>query len=270
MFKEISYNGIKYLKFTPLKMYGFNIIFTTRQGGVSEPPYDSLNLGFHTKDDYKNVKKNRELIYNALNYSNGNIVYGEQIHSNKIKLITDKDKGRGVDNPSNALKNVDGLISTKSDIVLAGHFADCVPIYIVDSKQKYFSLVHSGWQGTYKLILSKAISFFKENLKSKTDDLFVVLGPAISGEVYEVSKDLIDKFKLKFKFTDSYYKNINNKYYLDLKAINRLIALNNDIKEENLYISKLCTYKRDDLFYSYRRDQGQTGRMTAFISHLKN
>jgi len=266
MFEIKQNNELKYLKLNELEEYGFHVMFSTRIGGFSKPPYESLNLGFHTSDENNLIRKNREKIYKSLNLSADNIIFAEQIHSNNIKLVDNSDKGSGVYNYSSSIKNIDGLISTDSSIILGGLFADCVPIYIMDKSQGYFALIHAGWKGTFNNILLETLNFFKYNLKSAVKDLLIVMGPSIAQNNYEVSFDLIKKFKDKFDSDLKYYIKRNNNYWLDLKKLNKSIALDNGIKKENIYISKLCTFERENLFYSYRRDSGTTGRMAAFIT----
>ena len=268
MFIQKEKDNLIYLQFEQMQQFGFQVIFTTRIGGFSQKPYDTLNLGLHTAEQDKTVIKNRKKLYGVLDYKSEDIVYGEQIHSNNIKVVTPDDKGKGVWDHKKAVQNMDGLIATDSKIILGGHFADCVPIYILDKKKGSFSLVHAGWQGTYKKILAKAINFFKDGFDSSLENLIVILGPSISGQNYEVGSDLIDKFKEKFDFPSSYFTKINNNFFLDIKEVNKMIALQKGIKKENIFISNLCTFNNEKLFYSYRRDQGKTGRMAAFISRI--
>ncbi len=268
MFIQKEKDNLIYLQFDQMKQYGFQVIFTTRIGGFSKKPYDTLNLGLHTAEQDNIVIKNRKKLYKVLNYKSENIIYGEQIHSNNIKVVTAGDKGKGVWDHAKTVPKMDGLIATDSKIILGGHFADCVPIYILDKKKGNFSLVHAGWKGTYKKILAKAINFFKKGLGSSLENLIVILGPSISGQKYEVGSDLIDKFKEEFDFPSSYFMKINNNFFLDIKEVNKMIALQKGIKKENIFISNLCTYNDEKLFYSYRRDQGKTGRMAAFISRI--
>lgn len=266
MFEINKQNNLKYLKLNPLQEYGFQVIFTTRVGGYSKPPYENLNLGFHTDDKNKIVKKNRGKTYRSLNLSPDDIIFAEQIHSNNIKLVDINDKGSGGYNYNSSIKNMDGLISTDNSIILGGLFADCIPIYVMDKNRGYFALIHAGWKGTYNNILLETINFFKYNLGSELKDLLIVMGPSISEENYEVKYDLIKKFKAKYNTTLNYYRKNNNSYWLNLKKLNKAIALDNGIKKENLYISQLCTFNRKKLFYSHRRDSGKTGRMAAFLT----
>ncbi|MCF8000948.1 MAG: peptidoglycan editing factor PgeF [Halanaerobiales bacterium] len=266
MFEIKQNNDLKYLKLNKLEEYGFKVIFSTRIGGYSKPPFESLNLGFHTEDKNEIIRKNRVKTYENLNLTPDNIIFAEQIHSNNIKLVNSSDKGSGVYNYSSSLKNIDGLISTDKSIILGGLFADCVPIYIMDKTQGYFALIHAGWKGTYNNILLETINFFKYNLKSSVQDLLIAMGPSIAPNNYEVSFELIKKFKDKFDSTLKYYIKRKSSYWLDLKKLNKSIALDNGIKNENLYISKSCTFENEKLFYSYRRDSGTTGRMAAFLT----
>ncbi|MCF8008344.1 MAG: peptidoglycan editing factor PgeF [Halanaerobiales bacterium] len=266
MFEINEKNSIKYLKFNKAEQFGFEVIFTTRIGGYSLPPYDQLNLAYHTKDDQQIIKRNRDLIYNTLNYNPLKIIYGEQVHLNQIKivnntLIKNNEKGN-----ETILKGIDGLISKKSDNILAGLFADCVPIFVFDIKTKVFALFHSGWKGTYQQILTKGLNYFTKRLNSSIEDIHVVIGPSISVNHYQVSKNLIKIFKDKFKYND-YYKVNSDRYYLDLKKLNFNLARSFKIKESNIYLTDYCTFRDDKLYYSYRRNN-KTGRMAAFISQI--
>lgn len=264
MFKIKEKNNIKYLEFERAREYGFKVLFTTRIGGVSKDPYQSLNLGYHTEDNIENIRTNRNRLYDSLKLNDKEMIYGEQIHDDKFKLVKDEDKQKGVNADSSAIKGVDGLISKDNNIILAGNFADCLSIYLIDKNKRYFSLSHAGWKGTYNKILSKVIGFFTDNLNCRLEDLIVVIGPSISQNNYEIDYKLAIKFIKKFKFKSSYYIKKDGSYFLDLKGLNKLIALDKGIDESNLFISKFCTYQREDLFYSYRRDK-KTGRMNAFI-----
>lgn len=269
MFEIKQKEDLKYLELDISQEHSFRVLFTTRIGGYSNPPYESLNLGFHTEDKNKVVRKNREKVYKSLNLSPDNIIFAEQIHSNNIRLVDSNDKGSGVYKYNTSIKDTDGLISTDNSIVLGGLFADCVPIYVMDKTQGHFALIHAGWKGTFNNILRETINYFKFNLESAAKDLLVVMGPSISGNNYEVGYDLIKKFENKFNYTLKYYTKSNKSYWLDLKKLNKAIALDNGIINDNLFISKLCTFDRDNLFYSYRRDFGTTGRMAAFLTSTK-
>ncbi|MGM0444925.1 MAG: peptidoglycan editing factor PgeF [Bacillota bacterium] len=266
MDKLITKNNIQYLENQALNDLGFKIIFTTRNGGFSNPPYDELNLGFQTDDEKSKVLKNRKKLFESLGYNPKNIIFSEQVHSDKIKEVDASYKKKGVFSYESSISNIDGMVSTDKSIILGGLFADCVPIYIVDKNKGYFSLIHSGWKGTFGNIITITIDYFINKLKSKTDDLVIIIGPAISKDVYEIDENLANKFKEKFDFEKPYLTKNNNNFYLDLKELNRLLALKSGIYNKNIYVTKYCTYKDEKLFYSYRRDEGKTGRMAALIT----
>jgi YfiH family protein len=266
MNKLITKNNLQYLENKVLKELGFQVIFTTRNGGFSDPPYDELNLGFHTDDKNSKVLKNRKKLFETLDYNPENIIFSEQIHSNKIKMVDTSYKKKGVFSYNTAVPNIDGMVSTDKSLILGGLFADCVPIYIIDKNKGYFSLVHSGWKGTFGNIITVSIGYFINNLESKIDDLIVIIGPAISKDVYEIDQNLANKFKEKFEFDQLYLTKYNDNFYLDLKELNKQLALNYGIDNSNIYVTDYCTYKDKNLFYSYRRDEGKTGRMAALIT----
>src|SRR6056297_4348358 len=114
------------------EQYGFKMIFTTRIGGYSKSPYRSLNLDFHTQDNKEIILNNKNKLYKTLNYNPADIVYGEQIHSNQIKLLADTNKYERYHDETKVINGVDGLIAKGSNVILGGHFADCLPIYIFD------------------------------------------------------------------------------------------------------------------------------------------
>jgi len=263
MFKIRAKNQIKFFE---NDQYGFKMIFTTRIGGSSKSPYRSLNLGFRTQDSKEIILKNKNKLYKTLNYNPADIVYGEQIHSNQIKLLADTNKYERYHDETKVINGVDGLIAKGSNVILGGHFADCLPIYIFDQDTGYFALLHAGWRGTYNKILKKAINIFCNKLESRPENIIIYFGPAISAENYEVKQDLIKKFEYNFNFSTPYLKKAGDKYFLDLKKTNRLIAENAGIEKSNIKIFRLCTYQRKQLFFSYRRDNKKTGRMAAFIS----
>jgi len=266
MFKLIRKNNLQYLENKILKSLGFEAIFTTRIGGYSKSPYDELNLGFHTNDDNNLVLKNRKKLFETLNYNPNDIIFSKQVHSNNIKYVNNKDKFKGVFSYETSIPQIDGMVATEKSIILGGLFADCVPIYIVDKDKGYFSLIHSGWKGTFSNIMSITLNYFIDELKSNINNLIIIIGPSISKDAYEIDHDLAIKFKSKFDFNNQYITKNGDKYFLDLKELNKHIALKYGIENKNIFKTDFCTSKEKKLFYSYRRDEGKTGRMAALIT----
>lgn len=267
MFKWNSIDGFKYLKITEFEKKGAKAFFTSRKKGVSKENYKSLNLGLHTQDKNANVIKNRKLVAKKLKLNFSSFTTAEQIHSNNVYVVKENDSGKGSLDYNNSLKNIDALITNSSNIVLFSYYADCVPLYFFDPQNKVIALAHAGWKGTLTKIALKVLKKMKLNFSTKIDNCLVAIGPAISKKNYEVDKNLIKKFDKEFKNISNFVaQKSENKYLLDLKSLNENMLLETGVSKENLIKSKHCTYEDNENFFSYRRDNGKTGRMASIIS----
>ncbi|NMB82498.1 MAG: peptidoglycan editing factor PgeF [Ignavibacteria bacterium] len=227
------------------------IIFgmSTKIGLKREAPY-YFNLSLTVGDDPSIVQENREKFFNSLGLITSQIAFQKQIHSDTIKFV---------ENPG-LLGESDSLITTKPNIGLAISAADCTPIFIYDRANKIIAAVHSGWRGTQKKILKKVLSNLSYHYKSKPENLFTFIGPAISQKNYEVGKDVAVLFDQKYLMIE------NQRIYLDVTFANKDFLLNFGIPEENIEVSNLCTYAEKDLLHSYRRDGEKSGRMIGVIA----
>lgn len=183
----------------------------------------------------------------------------EQIHSNNVEFLTHPDS-------SLLRKNIDGSITDVKGLALVVRTADCVPLFFTDKEYNYVSLVHAGWKGTLKKIGEKTIDEFKKR-GIRPDNIKVHIGPHIRQNCYEVGKEVVIKFKKHFKTNVISQK--NNRYFLSLtKAIMETLLQNGALKK-NITISSECTYCRNDLFFSFRREKYKSkleySEMTSFI-----
>lgn len=234
-------------------------LFTTKNGGVSNGRYKSLNMGYSTNDLKSNVYKNREIVLKDFGLNIKDIVSSDQVHGTKLKIITDSSLNIG---------ECDGIFTNKKNIVLAMYFADCVPLYFYDLKNNAIGISHAGWRGTKENIAQKSINFMKENFNSDEKDIKVIIGPSIGYCCFKVKNDVVFEFYTKLSDLNinlnKHIKKIhNNEYYINLREINYEILISTGIIAENIFIHDICTFCRNDLFYSYRRDLGDTGRMAA-------
>src|SRR5699024_4992185 len=142
-------------------------------------------------------------------------------------------------------------------------FADCVPLFFYDKRLNIVGIAHAGWKGTVKEIGAQMVKSFVQ-LGSQMEDLFVAIGPCISKMNYEVNDHVIKHIDENFVSKVVTDKG-EGKYLLDLKQLNVEILLQNGVMRNNIDITTYCTYEHEQLFYSYRRDNGKTGRMLAFI-----
>lgn len=236
---------------------------TTRRGGNSSKPFNTLNMGFHVNDECEKVIMNRKLLSEKLAIPLSNWVCGEQVHETNIAVVTSHDAGKGTIDHHDALKKVDGFITNQKNILCTAYFADCVPIYYFDPVTNYIGIAHAGWRGTVNHIAKKMV----EKLTTKgvdPENLYVVIGPCISQENYEVDERIIQQIDDEY-IEKTVIKKADNRFLLNLKQLNMEILLQSGVLHHNIDITSYCTYGEKHLFFSYRRDKGKTGRMLGFI-----
>lgn len=240
--------------------------FTTKNGGKSEEPFSSLNLGFHVHDKYETVCANREIAANSIGLSVQSWVGAQQTHESRIEKISKKDRGRGALSYETAFKRTDGFFTFEKGILLTLCFADCVPLFFYAPHQEAIGLVHAGWRGSVQGIASEMISTFnKEGIGAQ--DVLVVVGPSICENCYIVDDKVIEivNSRLAEDVKKPYNLSYGNHYKLNLQKFNKQILLQSGVPEQNIRMTKYCTSCHHDLFFSHRRDKGQTGRMMSFI-----
>lgn len=225
-------------------------VFSTRLGGFSKHPYNSLNLGFSTKDVPENVIKNRKKFFNTLNISEERIARVVQVHGDNV-IIAEK---------SGNLGKGDGLVTDIRNIFLCGSYADCASIVVFEPNKRVVGLFHAGWRNLYGKIIEKGIEKICRIYNIKHENLLIGIGPHIKQCCFVIQKDVAELFEQKFLKK-------NSKGHWNLSIENILVKQLNDIgvKEENIERSDDCTSCNDEMFFSYRRSKGSTGRMLAVI-----
>ena len=218
--------------------------FSTRHGGVSPKPFDSLNLG-GIDDLTENIAENRKRALSELHIEFDQVSYLNQIHSN---IVCQASVGK---------QTGDALVTNQKNICLAVGAADCYPILFHDAKNNVIGAAHCGWKGTLARIVTNTINDMVL-LGAEIAHIKIAIGQGISAKNYEVSEDVIAQFK-EAGFADSCWQNRQ----LNLLQANTLVALENGISKEHIWTMNRCTTEPD--FFSYRRDHGKTGRMWAII-----
>lgn len=241
--------------------------FSTRLGGVSEGVLSTMNLGFGRNDLPENVVKNHEIIANAIGFNPENIVASKQTHTTNVKIVSKKDCGKGIYRERD-YDDVDGMITNEKGIVLATYFADCVSLYMVDTKNKAIGLSHSGWRGTVGKIGKVTLDLMKETYGTNPKDVIACIGPSICRDCYEVSEDVATEFEAAFKGRekDILINKGNGKYQLDLWECNYIIFKECGVYEENIHMPDICTCHNMEMMFSHRATQGRRGNLAAFLS----
>lgn len=227
-------------------------------GGVSQEPYNSLNLAFQVGDKSEAVIENRRLLAKLLNFNISALTFTQQVHGENVSWI-DKDlAGAGNRSSGLAVSETDAMITNVDDVGLAVLCADCLPIILIDPVKKISAAIHAGWRGTLNKIAAKAVT---EMIKggAAVSRIQAFLGPAIGECCYEVGLELFEQFSSVFQLAA-----VPNKPHLNLSGINETILLSSGLLPHNVRSMNLCTSCRPDLFYSWRRD-GQTGRQGALV-----
>ncbi len=255
MFKLIAHDGIEVLESDLLKKFPEIIHgFSTRQGGVSQGPFASLNLGITEGDMLKRILINRRRFCNALHFAPSDLVQAEQIHSNQVLTVT----ASGINN------GVDGLVTNQRGIFLSIKVADCAPILFYDPVQKVIAAAHAGWRGTVSGIIENTVNTLLDRYGSQPSQIIATVGPALHVCCYEVQSDVANQF------SPEEIEVRDGKRFLNLSfAIHRRL-LKLGLSEENIDLCELCTACNPQLFYSYRRDGDITGRMMGVIGLNSN
>jgi polyphenol oxidase len=255
-------SGVSYIRFggafTSIK-HGFSL----RKGGVSRPPYDTLNTGFHVGDDEGNVAENRHRLALALEYSNSDVVTGQQVHGTAVEVAGSGLRGRGACSDKTALSKIDGLVCIEPGVVLMCHAADCTIIFLYDPKRGSIGLAHAGWRGAVSGMGSAMVSAMAMQ-GSRPDDVYVALSPTIGPCCYRVGEDVAQQVARRWH--ESVLIRKEEGLFFDLPELQRLLLIEAGIREERVNKSMYCTCCHGDKFFSYRAAGGQTGRMAAVIS----
>jgi polyphenol oxidase len=219
--------------------------FSTRYGGFSEKPFDSLNLG-GSQDDPKKILDNRKVALEKLNLTSSELCSLKQVHGNHVCSA------------QAGMQEGDALVTNKLNHTLAISIADCYPILFYDEVNKVIGAAHAGWRGTQAKIAETTL---KEMLRlgADTEHIHVAIGQGISQNNFEVGNEVLSKFS-SAGFPEICWK--ENK--IDLITCNLFTLFENKIHQKNVWVMNRCTFEDD--FFSYRRDKGITGRMWAIIS----
>lgn len=235
--------------------------YTVRQGGHSPYPNQSFNMALYIGDDIKNVHAHQEMLAEEINFPPESWVLPIQKHGGNIKEVTAADGGTNIKTLSDQLYDVDGLYTYDTGVLLTMNYADCIPVYVYSAVDNFTGLAHAGWRGTAEHITEKLINCYK----GSKDNLRVIIGIGINKEYYEVDNTVIDALT---PVPESSYEQTDTGWQLDLKDVNKYQAIQAGIKEEHISVTSIGT--EADEFFSFRLEQGNTGRALAFIGRHNN
>lgn len=240
--------------------------FTSRTGGVSPVPYQSLNMGFTVNDEHDNVIRNRQRVADGLGFPLEDLVAAKQVHGDRVAVITGEQLGKGALTYDTALKDTDALITDQPGIPISTYHADCIPVLLLDPVTPAIGLAHAGWKGTALQIGAKTLAKMTACYGTNPQDCLAAIGPGIGPCCYEVDDKVKDVFARQFAGSEDFFKPVGTgHWHLDLWLANAAALQQAGVPQQNIFVSGLCTSCNHELFFSHRRDKGQTGRMASLM-----
>jgi YfiH family protein len=236
--------------------------FTTRNGGVSRQPYNSLNLGLESGDELAHVDGNRSTFARSFNLAPHQLLTVKQVHGKDILLIDEA-------NPdlSHFLNlEVDAIVTNQRDIVIGVLTADCLPVLLWHPEKEIIAAAHIGWRGAANGLLNKTIETICQHFSCQTQELFAAIGPGIAAHQFEVDRPVRDAFRKGTGFWDQIATETSlGHWQVNLQLSCQLQLEHLGLQQQHIECSEKCTCCHPELFFSYRRDQGKTGRQLGFI-----
>ncbi len=247
---------------------GSAVAVTTRHGGVSRPPYDTLNLGLHVGDRPIDVAVNRARAATAFGVGLETTVFARQVHGTTAALVDRGDRGRGSTVEDDAVPDVDILVTTSPGMTLVILVADCVPIALVDPAARILATVHAGWRGTAAGAAPAAVRAMTDR-GARPERVRAFLGPAVDPDHYQVDTEVRRALSRAVRPVDLdpavAHPDGPGHWLVDLVAANRQQLLASGIRPEHIVVSGVTT--ADEAFFSDRADRpcGRFGLMARLL-----
>lgn len=229
---------------------------TTRHGGVSPVPFDSLNLSAHVGDDPGRVSENLRRLHAALALDGEATVDASQAQAERVARVTRDQRG-------SRIPGVDGLITDDAGIALMLRFADCVPILLYDPAHHAIGIAHAGWRGTVGQVVTHTVTALGGAFGTRPSDLIACIGPSIGPCCYNIGPDVERRVREAFPGVESLLQARGGAVFLDLWEANALQLRMLGVAQ--VEISGVCTADHTDDFYSWRAEHAHTGRFGALI-----
>lgn len=256
-------NGVPYLVYPMLEKTGVvKHGFTTRLGGVSKGYCSTMNISTTRGDDPEAVEENKRRLAGAIGVRVEDMTFTHQTHTVNVAVVREEDRGR-------RFMETDGMVTDVPGICLVTFYADCVPLYLVDPVRKVIGLSHSGWRGTVNRMGQVTLEKMQEVYGTDPKDVVAAIGPSICQDCYEVSEDVIDRFKDSFSrkdWKDLFYRKENGKYQLNLWRANELVFWEAGILQEHIAVTNLCTHCNPDILFSHRTTGDKRGNLSALLA----
>ena len=252
-------NGVTYYASPLLEARGVPHAFSTRLGGVSPAPFHTLNLGnpngCAVQDDYEHVWENYRRLQAAAGCAGRELCRVHQVHGSALVRAE-----AGV--PFDKSARADAIVTGDPARVASVRVADCVPVLLSTDDGRTVAAVHAGWRGVIAGMVPAALATLAGQPQAKV----AAIGPCIGGDAFEVGPEVVEEFFRVFGEEAPLVRRVGAKGYIDLREAVRLQLLRAGLPPDRIDATDRCTHRDADEFFSHRRDNGVTGRMSAIIS----
>jgi hypothetical protein len=212
--------------------------------------YSNIIYGISKKTDGQMILRygslaliNRRRFFADKGIDIGNVVSANLVHGNRVGIVSAKEKGTDI-------ADTDGLITSEKGICLSITISDCLPIFFYDHKREIIGLAHAGWRGVISKIAVSLVKRMNSEFYSNPEDIEVYVGPHLQKCHFEITKELLPEF-VKYNGLVNY---VDNRIFIDLAEIVKRDLIKENLLDDNIEISPVCTYC-DASYFSYRRDK---------------
>lgn len=238
--------------------------FTTRKGGVSPEPYNSLNFNRKRGDAPDNIQKNYRLMSKALDIPTEALVLVNYEHGARVHRVGEADRGKGVTRPSD-LPFCDGLVTDTPGVALLTLHADCMGVFLLDPEKRCIGLCHAGWKGVAGGMGAAMVQAMEKAFQTDPAYLLIGISAHIRSCCFEVDEPVAGVFREAFPQTDAVLRRAGKKPAVDLEACMLASLMDAGVPETNVTVQGECTSCVSEDFYSHRRDKGRTGSMASVL-----
>lgn len=245
---------------------GITLGFSTKHGGVSTGRLFNMNMSYSRGDAPENVQENYRRLAEALESSEKGIYSNHQVHGNQVGVVDVNDEKTGF----YADLEYDAAVTNREDVILTAVHADCIPVFFYDPVKRAIGAAHSGWKSTVLEVAAETVKKMQETYGTDPADVLVWIGPGICKDCFLVRNDVYQQFLTTLPWSAAYMEQVaEDQFTVDMKGIIAHSLQQTGVVQENIHDMQLCTSCQEGLFFSHRRDKGNTGAMTGMIALCK-
>jgi YfiH family protein len=249
--RRVDRNGVVFYRFDGLAgEAGLDHALFTRRGGVSRPPFFSLNMGHTVGDELSAVRINHERALATLGWQLDDVATAHLVHGARVGVVDADGRGR-------TYADTDALVTATPGVVLLLRFADCVPVLLYDRRRRAIGLAHAGWRGIPAGVVAATVATLVEVFGCEVVDLWAGIGPSIGPCCYEVGTEVVGQVKAAVNGREP-FRWADGGVHLDLWA-----AVQSQLEEAGvgqIEVAELCTACHTGEWFSHRAENGKTGR----------